>query len=430
MGRKENLQRPRSPRTVRPRAPTPRKAPPRCHVYLAHTCPLRTHVEFSERLLMQTGPAIPTPAKLPSALPVGAFGGSQVLAIPVKPLPFGNDHPVGGTVWAASGGSFTPLLTLVAPLRAEGHVKGPPTPANPGAALAGCGGTQGETQGETGTAPGCARGGGGGGGTRGSPGLARPSGAKARGGAGRHRQLPPQTPPTARPASPILPLPASPHPPNPWGGLRPGTGSPDPPHQPGGSPDPLINTSSVLSACPQPTQGDPRHAPGPGAVKHPRVCTLLDPAPGTWDPGIPRRCVAQCSGGLQGVLGVDRVWTRGQGRPSWHWTEPSRGRGGGQLGGRRGSHSGVRVGYTLGGPHGALGTAVTQADPASGNTPTGGGGVEGDRLKGVLSRGSEKHLKSSTLVGACTADQEPEVGAMRQTRSRGVEGTCILRVTQ
>lgn len=73
---------------------------------------------------------------------------------------------------------------------------------------------------------------------------------------------------------------------------------------------------------------------------------------------------------------------------------------------------------------------MTQADPASGNTPTGGGGAEGDRLKGVLSRGSEKHLKSSTLVGACTADQEPEVGAMGQTRSRGVGGTCILRVTQ
>lgn len=269
-------------------------------------------------------------------------------------------------------------------------MKGPPTPANPGAALAGCGGTQGET----GTAPGCARGNGFPAEPEAAQDSPRPSGAKARGGAGRHRQLPPQTPPTARPASPILPLratafPACQSPPaHPLGGVSsPEKGRPTPLINPGGHPTPLINTStSVLSACPQPTQGDPRHAPGPGAVKHPRVCTLLDPAPGTWDPGIPRRCVAQCSGGLQGVLGVDRVWTRGQGRPSWHWTEPSRGRGGGQLGGRRGSHSGVRVGYTLGGPHRALGTAVTQADPASGNTPTGGGGAEGDRLKGVCQR--------------------------------------------
>ena len=76
---------------------------------------------------------------------------------------------------------------------------------------------------------------------------------------------------------------------------------------------------------------------------------------------------------------------------------------------KRGSHSGVRVGYTLGGPHQALGTLVTQADPAHAHW--------------------EEVARETDLKGVLC--QEPAAGAMGQSRSReGVGEGWNLRVTQ
>lgn len=210
-----------------------------------------------------------------------------MLAIPAKPLPLGNDHQ-GRRCRASSGRFPVPDATTdpCGPLRAEEHVKGHPQPP---AALAGWKGSEGAA----GIAPGFGRGKGR------SPRQPRtcpaPAEQKARGGAGRHRQLPSQTPPTARPASPILPRrpppspPACPHPPIPWG---------SPPYD-SAARSPL---NRVSSACPQPSRGDPRHA-RPRGGELPRVCTLRDPARGTWDPGTPQTLCAQCGGVLRGMLG-------------------------------------------------------------------------------------------------------------------------------
>ena len=193
-----------------------------------------------------------------------------------------------------------------------------------------------------------------------------PAEQKARGGAGRHRQLPPQTPPTARPASPILPRrpppspPAGPYPPLPEG---------SPPYD-SAARSPLLNR--VSSACNQPTGGTPA-TPVLGAVSSPEFAPSGTQPRGTWDPGTPPYVVCPMRRGFAGCVGGNRCGHVGKVSPrgiEWNPEEE----GGTPAGGTRdGEQNGVRVGYTLGGPHRALGTLVTQADPASENTPTAGG---------------------------------------------------------
>ena len=85
---------------------------------------------------------------------------------------------------------------------------------------------------------------------------------------------------------------------------------------------------------------------------------------------------------------VGRVSPRGI---EWNPEEEGGTPAGGQ---ERGSHSGVRVGYTLGGPHQALGTLVTQVDPAHAHWEE---VARETDLKGVLCQGSEKRPDGALL---------------------------------
>lgn len=205
-----------------------------------------------------------------------------MLAAPVNPLAFGNDHPARRCERRLD--SF-PCLTADphGPSMSTGYQQKDPTPPPPRAALAGWG--KGRTvhrgrprvRAREGAAPG------------GSAGLAppprnrRPGEGRAAAGNFLRRPLPP--PGRPRPSCPCCRHPCSPVPP------AYSVGIPTPEQC---LPTPHLTRSRTRSLCCQVSQADrghPHHAPVPGAVSTP-VCNLSDPAPGTWDSGTPRHYFA------------------------------------------------------------------------------------------------------------------------------------------
>lgn len=211
----------------------------------------------------------------------------------------------------------TPPLTLVALLRADGHVKGlpPPPPQPPAAQQAGGGALALRGWGGVRSAAAPGRGG-----ARRPEPLDSPRPARVALGRGGpppcnflRRPLPPPRPGLAHPAPhPAAAIAARLSPATgclglcaPIGAARP----PPPPHLAGPRAPSVCRRR--LPSRPGPPRAPPLDSvhpgpppsPRPRGRAHPGAGTLPDAARGTWDPGIFGRCLARCPGVLKGLWG-------------------------------------------------------------------------------------------------------------------------------